>query len=329
MTASSDRPASGVELRAAITEQLDEFERRLRLSIAEDFPMAADVVYRLVGSGGKRLRPTLLLATASGAACPDSVYRAAMGIELIHTASLLHDDLIDDSPTRRGVPAAHVRLGIKPAILIGDYYFAKGAHLLASIRSSEIDLIISQTLRDLSIGELTEVAGSGDFDISVDEYMNRVRLKTGSLMSAACECGAILAGHTGRRREAFRRYGELLGLVFQITDDVLDYISAGEERGKSGREDLRQGIPTLPVIYALADPSVGDALRCQLTQHLPRDRDDEEIVTLLRRSRGIELALRDVNRLAQEALTALHGIPDSEVVGLLTEVVTSTVERRA
>lgn len=291
--------------------------------------MAADVVYQMIGAGGKRLRPALVILSAGGCDHGDSVHLAAMGVELIHTASMLHDDYLDDAATRRGVRTAHERLGPKTAVLVGDYYFGKGAHLLASIGSSEIDVIISRTLRDLSVGELLEVSGRGDFGITAEVYMERARLKTASLLSASCECGAIVAGRDDRSRRAFRRYGELLGLVFQITDDVLDYTCDAAELGKPAGGDLRQGLATLPLIHAIDDPLVATELRAELRNGEVSEAAAERVVAMVLGSDGVGRALDDARRLGGDAIAALEGLPDGEPVRALRELVRLALDRRS
>ena len=190
----------------------------------------------------------------------DHVYDLAMGIEFIHTATLVHDDLIDRSPTRRGMTTLHETMGPDPAIIIGDYYFAKGANLIAGIGEPAIDAAISNTVMTICMGELLQMTSKDDYDQSLADYHRKIERKTATLVATCCFCGAVVGGSIRLSGRALQRYGHKLGMAFQIADDLLDYVATEAELGKPVGADLRQGTVTLPFMLALQDPVVGPEL---------------------------------------------------------------------
>src|SRR5437660_4935639 len=183
------------ELLEPIAAELQEFEQRLYDSIAADLGPMASAMEHIVKAGGKRLRPALVILSARlGRADRDMVFNLEMGIEFIHTATLVHDDLIDDSPTRRGIRTIHEALGPNPAIIIGDYYFAKGAHLLSAIGMPSIDSAISHAVMTICMGELLQMTSRHDYEQSIEDYHRKIERKTATLLSTCCYAGGLLSG---------------------------------------------------------------------------------------------------------------------------------------
>ncbi|HZU76463.1 MAG TPA: polyprenyl synthetase family protein, partial [Dehalococcoidia bacterium] len=270
-----------------IADDLQEFERRLEASIAADLGPMASAMELIVRAGGKRLRPALVLLTSRlGDADRDHAFNVAMGIEFIHTATLVHDDLIDNSPTRRGVRTLHEAMGPSPAIIIGDYYFAKGANLLAAVGEPSIDASISNAVMTICMGELLQMTSRNDYDQPLEAYHRKIERKTATLVSTCCFAGGVVAGIRGERLEALSRYGRLLGMAFQVADDVLDYIATTAEVGKPVGADLRQGTVTLPLMLALGDPTTAAELRQILATTELDDDDCDRVVALVRESGG-------------------------------------------
>lgn len=312
-----------------IAGQLVEFERRLRETVAEDLGPMGAAMEHILYAGGKRLRPALVILSAFlGEPDPDHVYALAMGIEFIHTATLVHDDLIDDADTRRGMATIHALVGVDPAIIVGDYYFAKGANCTASIGIPLIDEIISATVMRICMGELLQLTSKRNYDQSLDEYHAKIERKTAALLSASTLCGAIVGRLDGERQEALRRYGWALGMAFQIADDCLDYTATEEQLGKPVGSDLKQGTVTLPFMYALQDPDVGPRLREVLGRDPLGDEDYATIVDLVRRSQGIVRAERDAHQFAARARKELRIFPDCAERRTLEALCTYVVERR-
>lgn len=281
---------TGIDFIAPIRTELEDFEHRLHATVRADLGPVADAMEQILEAGGKRLRPALVFL-AAGLGRPkimDDVVRAAMAIEFIHNATLIHDDLIDGAPTRRGLRTIHESLGANPAIIIGDYYFAKGANLMSQIGNPSIDALLSQTVMTICFGEMLQLTSQRRYDQSLDEYYAKIERKTAVLLAASTYCGAVLAGLDESQIEAMRRFGRLLGMSFQIADDVLDYLATEEEVGKPVGNDLKQGTVTLPLMLARHDPGVDGRLDAILEKTTLQDADYAEVVRIVRDSRGID-----------------------------------------
>jgi heptaprenyl diphosphate synthase len=317
------------ELLEPVAAELREFERRLDAEIASDLGPMASAMSHIVKAGGKRLRPALvILSSRLGTADPDDVFNLAMGIEFIHTATLVHDDLIDKAPTRRGIRTIHEALGPDPAVIIGDYYFAKGAYLLAEIGMPAIDSAISHAVMTICMGELLQMTSRNEYDQTLADYHRKIGRKTATLVSTCCYGGGLIAGLDTDAVERLRRYGHSLGMAFQIADDVLDYVATSEEVGKPVGADLRQGTVTLPLMLALHDREVGARLRTILAKNDLNDADYQTVVTLVRNSTAIAQAERSAQEFAREAAAELTGFPESPVLATLERVCDYVVERR-
>ncbi len=312
-----------------IAAELREFETRLAATVADDLGPMSAAMNHIVRAGGKRLRPALVILSAKlGEAQPDHIYNTAMGIEFIHTATLVHDDLIDDAETRRGMATIHALLGVNPAIIVGDYYFAKGANLTAAIGMPIIDVIISRAVMTICMGELLQLTSKRDYDQSVEEYYRKIERKTAALLAASCHCGGIVARLSEERAAALERFGHHLGMAFQIADDVLDYTATEEQIGKPVGADLRQGTITLPLMYALRDAAVGPAIRERLAREPVRDDDYDAVVAMVRDSPAVELAERHAHEFADRASAELAVFPPSQPRTVLEKVCDYVVERR-
>jgi geranylgeranyl pyrophosphate synthase len=312
-----------------IAAELREFETRLAATVADDLGPMSAAMNHIVRAGGKRLRPALvILAAKLGEAQPDHIYNTAMGIEFIHTATLVHDDLIDDAETRRGMATIHALLGVNPAIIVGDYYFAKGANLTAAIGMPIIDVIISRAVMTICMGELLQLTSKRDYDQSVEQYYRKIERKTAALLAASCHCGGIVARLSEERAAALERFGHHLGMAFQIADDVLDYTATEEQIGKPVGADLRQGTITLPLMYALRDAAVGPRIRELLGRPAMAEGDYDEVVRLVRDSPAVELAERHAHEFADRARVELSVFPTSRPRAVLEKVCDYVVERR-
>jgi len=317
------------ELLAPIADDLREFERRISASIAADLGPMAEAMEHVVKAGGKRLRPALVILSGRlGNAARDEVFNIAMGIEFIHTATLVHDDLIDDSPTRRGIRTIHEALGANPAIIIGDYYFAKGANLLSEIGQPAIDSAISNAVMTICLGELLQMMSRRNYDQTLDDYYSKIERKTATLLSTCCYTGGLAGQLDTGGVEVLRRYGYLLGMAFQIADDVLDYKATSAEVGKPVGADLRQGTVTLPLMLALEDPAVAPRLRQVLDKKDLNDADYLTVVEAVRSSSAIAEAERHAREFADKARAELQPFPPSESKHTLERICEYVVERR-
>lgn len=238
------------QLAATLSAELAAVNHLILARLETRVPMIADVAAHLINAGGKRLRPLLTLACArmTGDAT-DKVYLHATAVEFIHTASLLHDDVVDGSQQRRGKLAAHMVFGAEASVLVGDFLFAQAFNLLVE-HGDMIGLgILAQASAEITQGEVDQLQWKGNLEIQPENYFAIVRAKTSALFSAACEVGGLAAGE--QARAALRAYGDALGMAYQLSDDVMDYLAAPEDFSKQLGDDLHEGKLTLPVIYAL------------------------------------------------------------------------------
>src|SRR5437016_11724361 len=304
---------TGTDFIAPIRAELEDFEDRLHKTVRADLGPVAEAMEQILEAGGKRLRPSLVFL-AAGLGHPsriEDVHRAAMAIEFIHNATLIHDDLIDGAPTRRGLRTIHETLGANPAIIIGDYYFAKGANLMSEIGNTSIDALLSQTVMTICFGEMLQLTSQRRYDQPLDEYYARIERKTAVLLAASTFCGGVLGGLPEARVEAIRRFGRLLGMSFQIADDVLDYLATEEEVGKPVGNDLKQGTVTLPLMLARHDLSLDGQLDAILGKPLLQDADYAEVVRIVRGSRGIDESYGYAKTFGDKARAELQAFPPS------------------
>jgi geranylgeranyl pyrophosphate synthase len=304
---------TGTDFIAPIRTELEDFEQRLHATVRADLGPVAEAMEQILEAGGKRLRPALVFL-AAGLGSPtrmNDVHRAAMAIEFIHNATLIHDDLIDGAPTRRGLRTIHETLGPNPAIIIGDYYFAKGANLMSSIGNPEIDALLSETVMTICFGEMLQLTSQRRYDQSLEEYYAKIERKTAVLLAASTYCGAVLGSLDEAQVEAMRRFGRLLGMSFQIADDVLDYLATEAEVGKPVGNDLKQGTVTLPLMLARHDPAVNGRLDAVLGKGTLQDEDYAEVVRIVRGSRGIDESYGYAKAFGDKARAELQAFPPS------------------
>lgn len=282
----------------------------------------------LFAAGGKRIRPALvLLAARCGRYELDHLIPAAVSVELTHAATLVHDDVIDRAPVRRGRPTVAALLGNEPAIVVGDFYFAKAYEQAASTASTEVVAILARTVMNICAGEVRQQGIRYRYHTDVEEYMLRIEAKTATLLAACCDIGALMGGLDVAQRTALRSYGRLLGLAFQIADDVLDYEGSEDEIGKPIGQDIADGFATLPLMLAMEESQTADELRTILVDgHVLSTDEAQQVVDLVRASHGPQLALDRAHELASEArrqLDALHAGEAGEAMAALSNYVVS------
>jgi heptaprenyl diphosphate synthase len=287
---------------------LDRVEAALRGSVTSSDPFLAEVAGHLIGAGGKRLRPALALASAvaGGAEATDDVVQGAVAVELVHLGSLYHDDVMDEATSRRGVESVNARWGNLVAILAGDFLLARSSEIAASL-GTEVAALLAATIGRLCEGQVGELKTAFSTDRTEGDYLASIEGKTASLLGASCRIGALSANVDRPVVDALTRYGEALGMVFQVRDDILDVVGTDAELGKPAGNDLVEGVYTLPVIKALADPTAGDELRALLGQPLQAAERDKAR-DIVRATTGIEDAMVVARRYADDAAAALDGI---------------------
>jgi heptaprenyl diphosphate synthase len=284
----------------------------------------------LVEAGGKRIRPALvLLAGKFGRYDLETLTPAAVAVELTHAATLVHDDVIDRAQVRRGRPTVAARLGDEPAIVVGDFYFAKAYEQAALTDSPEVVAILARAVMDICAGEVRQQAIRHRYDTGVDEYMRRIGAKTATLLAACCDIGALLGGIEREHRSALRTYGRLLGLAFQIADDVLDYEGSEDEIGKPIGHDVAEGFATLPLMLAMEDASTAGRLNKLLQPgRAPSTEEAQEVVELVRSSHGPVRALEQARELSMQAQQQLAMVGAGEPRDALEALTTYVVSRK-
>jgi len=309
---------SSAEVFGPVTTDLASLEALLRKSNDEDPPEVGRPMADLFEAGGKRIRPALVLLSAKcGTYDTRRLFPAAMAVEVTHAATLVHDDVIDRSATRRGRPTVAAKLGDEPAIVVGDFYFAKAYELAARTESPEVVAVLARAVMSICVGEVRQQSIRYRYGTDVDEYMERISAKTGVLLGACCEIGALLSGLDGDKREALVTYGRYLGLAFQIADDVLDYLGTEGEVGKPIGHDILEGFATLP--FMLAEIRIEDGRRLD-------EAEARRVAEEVRARRGADGALeqaRNFARLAREKLTSLPECEATATLASLTEYVVS------
>jgi len=328
-------PISDPELAAALTERLASVETRLRAAVAHADPLADTASRHLVNAGGKRLRPLLtLLAADLGEGTRPEVEEAAVVVELTHLASLYHDDVMDSAPVRRGAPSAHAVWGNSVAIMVGDLLFARAASTVAAL-GPEAVLIQARTFERLCLGQLHETTGPGEGEDPVEHYLQVLADKTASLLSTSARLGAMFAGCSADVVETVSGYGEKLGVAFQLADDVLDLASSGDESGKTPGTDLREKVPTMPVLLLRARIANGTATPSdvELVRLLDSDLSDDaalaSAVAALRRHEVLAETRALAVRWARSAVDELDALPSGPVSDALRSFAEALADRAA
>jgi heptaprenyl diphosphate synthase len=301
-------------LEARLRARMAEVEVELESAIQSEAGFVTEAARHLMQAGGKRFRPLLvLLAAETGDPNADGVVTAACVVELTHLASLYHDDVMDEADLRRGAESANARWDNLVAILTGDFLFSKSSELTARLGADAVR-IQAETFTRLVEGQILETLGPGEDDDPLEHYLRVVAGKTGSLIATSARYGARFAGAPLEVEEALTAYGERIGSAFQLSDDILDIASESDESGKTPGTDLREGVPTLPVLIAQRSTDPADArLRELLAADLTDDALHAETLDLLRKHPAMDEARRYVLERAREAQELLKVLPDGPV----------------
>ncbi|HHL72222.1 MAG TPA: polyprenyl synthetase family protein [Bacteroidetes bacterium] len=312
------------EILAPIRSDLDAFEKEFKSILKSDIFLIDKVVSYLVSNRGKRLRPILVLLVSrlGGQEPSQKRLQAAAIIELLHTATLVHDDVVDDSYRRRGFPSVNSIWKNKISILIGDYLFSKSLLSMLSLQDFAVFEIISRTAERMSQGELLQMERSKDFWMEEDIYFRMIGDKTASLITAACQLGIVTADARGEEFEMMGKFGENIGLAFQIRDDLLDLLGREKKTGKPIGNDLRENKITLPLLHALKKAERREARRIiRLVKNGAKDKDIEEIIRFIEENGGVAYAHERAQRLTSEAIGMLSYYPDSTYKDVLIKLV--------
>jgi len=312
-----------------LREELPQFEKKFREAVKSQTPLLDRIMRFIVNRKGKQLRPMFVLLSAKLCGPVNEVtYRAASLVELLHTATLVHDDVVDESPERRGFFSTYALWKSKVSVLVGDYLLAKG--LLLSLDHSDFRILqlLSEAVRQMSEGELLQMEKSRSLNLQEDTYYEIIKGKTASLLASACAAGAWSSTQDEQITEKMRRFGENVGMAFQIKDDLFDYGS--DAIGKPTGNDIREKKLTLPLIYTLSHTT--PAIRRELIYIIKNQNKNPEkvrhVINIVQETGGIEYARKKMVSYRDEALTLLHTFDNIPVRNGLEELVRFTTDRK-
>ncbi|MEX0913630.1 MAG: polyprenyl synthetase family protein [Demequina sp.] len=327
-------PLGNSQLEARLEPRLALVEERLRDAVAQSDTLADATSKHLVNAGGKRLRPTLTLLTAQlGDGARPEVIDAGVVVELTHLATLYHDDVMDSAPTRRGAPAAHQVWGNSVAILTGDLLFARASRVVAGLGPQAVR-IQAETFERLCLGQLHETVGPGKGEDPIEQYLQVLADKTGSLIATSAQFGAMFAGCDPLTVQQVTNYGELAGVAFQLADDVIDIRSDAGTTGKTPGTDLREGVATMPVLLLrervaregnAADRDLLEAIKGDLTS----DEALAEVVAALREHAVLEETSARAHQWSEQAIGSISNLPEGDVKSALISFAEALVARAA
>jgi octaprenyl-diphosphate synthase len=317
------------QIQAPIASEMEEFEKKFRDFMKSKVKLLDHITNYIVRRKGKQMRPMFVFLTAGvSGEIKEATYRGAALIELLHTATLVHDDVVDDANYRRGFFSVNALWKNKIAVLVGDYLLSRG--LLLSVENEDFDLlkIVSNAVREMSEGELLQIAKARKLDITEEVYYKIIRQKTASLIASCCAVGASTSGATQDLIDEMREFGEKVGMAFQIKDDLFDY--GEDEIGKPVGIDIKEKKMTLPLIFALNKASWLDKKKII---YLIRNKNEDkkavnEVIDFVKKSGGLEYATGVMNQYFEEALNILQKFPDSTYKTSLESLVRYTIERK-
>lgn len=312
---------SATSLFSPVEADLDLLGENLKNLIGARHPILYAAAEHLFGARGKRIRPAIVLlvarATMAGQEITQRHRRLAEITEMIHTASLVHDDVVDESEVRRGIPTVHSNFGNRVAVLAGDFLFAQSSWYLANLDNLQVVKLLSEVIMDLAEGEIQQGLNRFETTLTIDAYLEKSYYKTASLIANSSKAAAVLSDTSEVQAQKLYNYGRHLGLAFQIVDDILDFTGSTEGLGKPAGSDLRSGNLTAPVLYALEEKPYLEAL---IEREFAQDNDLEQALALVQDSRGIERSRELAAHHARSAIEYLADLPQSESRQALTKL---------
>jgi octaprenyl-diphosphate synthase len=325
-------PASAalLDIQAPVAERLNDVVAEMRRIVTHELPLIEQVSTHLLQMRGKMFRPTLALLASEVESSPQprAVTMAAV-VELMHLASLVHDDSVDHSALRRGLPTVNSLFSHQVSVIMGDFLYSRALEALVALGDLELMRVLTSVSTQLTIGEMRQLAAVEALAFDEADYEALIQAKTASLLSAACETGAMCGAP--RFRDALRRYGERLGMAFQVADDILDYTGSSSETGKPSGLDLREHKVTLPLILALPQLHRHDrgTVETLFESESPSDGQIDEVIVLVTSSGGIEAARLRGEEYARQAEAALDGLPDTPARTALADAILYVMDRRS
>jgi geranylgeranyl pyrophosphate synthase len=311
-----------------VADDLAKLDATLSEVASVDYPFLSDLLHHILRGRGKRLRPAIVFLV-TGLANGDSKRSLplAASVELLHTATLVHDDLVDNSFVRRGNPTLNSIASQGVTVLVGDYLFALSADFANRCRDLEVMDVVTRTLQTIVNGELRQIFTIGNWRQSLDDYYRKIESKTAALFAASGECAGLLAGVSKADVENLRAYGHNLGTAFQIADDILDFVGDEKVLGKPVGSDLRQGTVTLPALIAMQRKPEGERILALLEGNGDQEANVRQAVQLIRQSDSIETSYEMAAQFATRAKDAIAGFPDSPFRQALLSLADYAVKR--
>lgn len=312
-----------------VQEELEIFEQKFKQAVQSQAPLLDRIMRYIVKRKGKQLRPLFVLLSAKlCGSVNDAAYRAASLVEILHTATLVHDDVVDDSNERRGFFSTYALWKTKASVLIGDYLLAKGLLLTLENQDYKLLHILSEAVKKISEGELLQLEKARNLNIQEEVYYDIIRSKTASLLASACAAGAWATSQNETFTHHMQRFGELTGMAFQIKDDLFDYTS--EEIGKPTGNDIKESKLTLPLIFTLNNTDW--LTRRKLIYIVKNEKEDKKklawVVEQVVKTGGIDYAIKKMNQFKEEAIQELQHFPDSAIRQGLADMVTFVTDRK-
>jgi len=290
--------------------ELRQIENQIERVVTSEQDVVKTASYQLLKAGGKRNRPIfVLLAARFGNGINDDVLKVAVTLELIHMASLVHDDVIDDAELRRGKKTVKAEWDNRVAMYTGDFIFARALDLIGDIPNKDIHVILSQSIREMSKGEIIQIRDQYNWAQNIRHYLLRIKRKTALLMAVSCQLGGIAAGAPRRIVKQLYKYGYYIGMSYQIIDDILDFTSTEKQLGKPAGSDLRQGNVTLPTLFALADPNIKNELLAKLNQACNTGEGWTAIIRLIKSTDAIKRSREISDLYLKKAFQVIEHFP--------------------
>ena len=318
------------KLSALLSADMLKVNEKILLNMESGVSLIPQIASYLIAAGGKRIRPLLTLAcTRLYGDTGERPFNLAASVEFIHTATLLHDDVVDGSDQRRGKKAANLVFGNQASVLVGDFLFSRAFQLMVEDGSIKVLKILSDASAIIAQGEVKQLTTANNLTTTMEDYIEVVSAKTAALFAAACEIGPVIADAGELQENAMREYGMCLGIAFQIVDDVLDYSATQQKLGKSIGDDFQEGKMTAPVIIALAcaDAQDKEFLIRTIEHKDQKDGDLEQMQQILLKYNALEQGMNMAKSYAEKAKDALKDTPQCELRELLADLITFTIER--
>ncbi|GAB3396977.1 polyprenyl synthetase family protein [Massilia agilis] len=312
----------------AIASDMEAVNRVIRLRLHSEVSLVNQIAEYIISAGGKRIRPVLVLLLANAYGYRGTAHHElAAVVEFIHTATLLHDDVVDESSMRRGRQTANAMFGNAASVLVGDFLYSRSFQMMVSLNNMRVMQILSDATNVIAEGEVLQLLNMHDPDVTQESYLTVIRSKTAKLFEAAAQLGALVAGANDAQIEAAGEYGRSLGTAFQLIDDVLDYAGDAAEIGKNVGDDLREGKPTLPLIYLM---EYGTPEQRELVRSCIENGDEQHfdaVLAAVTSSGALDYTRREAIVAAERAANAIADLPESEFKQSLLQLCSFAVDR--